>query len=294
MTVVAWDGSHLYAAGTQDLTRATVWRTTDALTWEAVGSGSAFDLGSCFEGCPSVDALAVGRLGVVVSSVRVVVTGERVTVEPTLWFSPDGTVWEVLGGAVIGQNATTVVRLRDVVAADPGFVATGQVCDPGCRATTWTSSDGRAWSGPDDLPDGREAEPVRIVASEDRMVVIAERCPAVSECTAVTTWSSGDGRTWSEAPLEAAPGYPVRGLLAESRGRFIVLGALGGRITVWAPADGTTWEQRRSEGLPTLGGRDGVLGLHLAGGLLGALLIGEQESPDAEGVTTSAWVSPGS
>ena len=291
MSSVAWNGSVLYAAGTTgSLTSGTVWRSADGLVWEIVGSGSLFDLGQCFEGCPALGAVAAGTPGVVVGGVRLVVSGEHIEVVPALWFSPDGNSWDVVEGSWLGPKAAGAVPFSDIVAAGPGFVATGQVCDPRCRATTWTSPDGLDWTGPADLPNGRDAVPLRIAASRERLVVIAERCPA-DPCAAVTTWSSADARTWSEAPLEGEPDFRLHGLLAESRGRYIVLGSLGGQITVWASTDGATWERHRSEGLPALGRGDGVLELHLGGGPLGALLIGEDET--AEGVTTRAWISPG-
>jgi len=282
---VAWDGAFLYAtAKIIRLTRgeshpnASVWRSKDGAKWEVVGSGDLFDLGPCLEGCPSLEAVAAGIAGIGL-------LGNVVTDEPGgslfWWFSRDGAEWQRLPQSSFSARDGASVFVADVAAGGPGFVAAGEVCDPACRGTTWASQDGRTWTEGGALPHGEDAHPGQVVADANGFVVLGgTRLTDESGQVAckVVAWSSADLTGWSETTID---GCDVR--LAESGGLLLLVGFAEGRSAVWTSSDGATWERRPPAELAEFaecGFGD------LAGGPLGAILVGDRECP-------SAWITPG-
>lgn len=292
LTVVAGDGTSLYAAGTIGLTHGVVWRSKDGLSWEAVGGGDQFDLGECFEGCPSLTAVAVGPAGALVAGTSVI-HGPQVV--GTLWSSTDGDAWQRLSGPLDTGSAKAFVD--DAVAGAAGFVVLGHLCDPDCQPghpATWTSPDGLAWDGPHDLPGGEGVDPIGLAGDDGHFVVLGSRCPLDGPCD-MAVWASPDGATWSPAPITGSSVYGHS--LAGGLGGFLIIGLSGALGSAWTSADGAAWGQPVSPVVPTFcspGAISCASLFDLAVGPLGALAVGEVEPAQKGDVAPEpvVWLSP--
>ena len=250
------DGSH---------TSAVVWRSADGVAWESLGSKDMFNLGECYEGCPSIGSLAAAPAGVLFSGGR------------DLWFSADGIAWERLEGEAGAMD-------RGQIAAWAGGFARIGTTEGG--PAIWLSVDGHHWTeprllpAPGDLAAGEQIHASRIATSDQRLVVLGSRCQAEpdQDCPSLA-WTSDDAVTWSVGPI---PGEPYPEFIGTSQGGFIVVGTVDGQWTAWTSSDGATWTQRSSTGLPTTAQTkfsDGVEFSDLVAGPAGAILVAS-DSPD--------------
>lgn len=242
ITVVAQGPGSLVAAGTVGLTVGTVWRSVDGRAWEVIGTGSLFDLGPCYEGCARMTSIAAGPAAIVVSGYRSTALGahvwasadgtawQRVTLPApagsgirvgsatsvtatssgfvavgsvcrsdgtgcwaATWTSANGVDWR---GPTDLPSGTGGGALRAVVGGNRTVIL-GQRCVDGCRYTAWSSTDDATWTVGDLLEaDVASLEYGLIAFAGDRFLAIGSRG------TAVEVWSSADGLTWQELPVE--------------------------------------------------------------------------------------------
>jgi hypothetical protein len=199
------EGIELYDGDVEDLTVAgdafllcgqadisgAIWRSEDGIVWTKVLEDP---IGSIFEAVERVGDryLAVGGGG-----------GEDVV---RIWSSTDGITWvdvstdPFLFGTARPDSASREYA-RAVAAVDSGFVIAGQQLDRG-EGAIWFSEDGTSWVL---VPtDGvfRDAAPLAMAGSADRLVAVGV---AASEPPRAVAWSSDDGgMTWKRTPIDPA------------------------------------------------------------------------------------------
>jgi hypothetical protein len=226
--IIVPSGGKLFAVG--DLSepggtyRATVWSSTDGLTWNQT---TRLDT---FSNDPSIIFAAVpdghgGLIAVVMSA-----SGRR-----TIWHSPDGSTWTA---ADLGDTDAEPLQL-----ATDGRTAVATGVGPGGSQTyAWSSTDGLDWTRTA-LPESEQVSPSLLLAGGyGGFEVLAP------QGVTAKAWHSEDGRTWVQAQAPGAPdsvgafnSFGPTALLA-SGGRFVALGHDGGgRVSAWTSADGQTW-----------------------------------------------------
>ena len=84
---------------------------------------------------------------------------------------------------------------RSITATPDGYVAVGSGCCPD-RAAVWLSSDGLAWERLPDQPGFADTAMLGVTWQDDRLVAVG--CSAQLECFGGLSWTSSDGRTWSQ------------------------------------------------------------------------------------------------
>ena len=111
----------LVAAGVVNLTDGVVWRSVDGETWEVIGEGKLFDLGSCPSGCPSLTSIASGPAGIVVTGYRAGGADSSAGLETDVWFSADGSTWTRTALPVPPGSLVRPAAEAWVVASAEGF-----------------------------------------------------------------------------------------------------------------------------------------------------------------------------
>ena len=153
--------------------------------------------------------------------------GDLESIEPTVWFSADGSTWDLAGStSPFGEGAS----VYDVASRNGRHVAVGSVGAPGGSpvGAIWVSDDGLAWER---LPAPERAAPcvegTALELGRDRgtpgsLVQASDGCELVLSRVAASesgwmilskselggpwdgaAWTSSDGRTW-----EPLPGWP--------------------------------------------------------------------------------------
>lgn len=272
---------------TESLHSGVVWHSTDGLDWEIVGSGPEFDLGPCIEGCTSMASVAGGPDGFVAIGARVVQgpSGkiDDVRVDNIAWRSPDGRHWEQVPAKAF-DVAGSVVQLSGIASGPSGFVIAGSIAKTGAaegsdRPVFWKSPDGRAWTNSStDRASDPSTVPFAVVAGGPGYVAVG----GCVDQTCATSWTSADGITWTEHPIDASgsPPVPQSGEAAASyRGRVIAFSSAG--TAVWSSDDGIEWTRHEVDAAP----------IHfdaVAGGAGGFIAMGLDKAE----TQTYTWLSP--
>lgn len=280
----------LVAAGVVNLTDGVVWRSVDGDTWEVIGEGKLFDLGSCRSGCPSLTSIASGPAGIVVTGYRAGGADSSAGLETDVWFSATGSTWHRTALPVPPGSLVRPAAEAWVVASAEGFTVAGTICKadglwPGCKAVIWTSVDGRDWSAPAVLPKGESSGAKGIEAGPDRQVVIGQKC---SDACSARVWASDEQGPWAPGDLRGIGEVGAgEGTFTVAGATFLVFGTRAGQPSLWASEDGLTWVRRP---LPETAfpSDPGFMLLDAAGApgrVLAVGLYGELEQP-------AVWVSP--
>jgi hypothetical protein len=259
--------------------RGVVWQSTNGDTWAVVGSGDLFDLGQCYGGCPTLGSVAAGPVGIVVAGRHWLSEEES---EYRLWFSADGGSWERVRLPESPGSPAMKIEAKVVTATEDGFIVAGTV--NGRRAVVWTSGDGRTWSGPISLPDGRAAWPLDAASRPGTTVVIGWRCEEDAACVGLA-WSRASDGVWRRDRLHGF--MPLGdGVIASSGSTFVILGRADLQLTAWTSPDGLAWERYT---LPSFGSGPGLI--DVAGAPGSVLATGSFD--DAAGQEHDAiWMSP--
>ncbi len=152
-----------------------------------------------------------------------------------IWVSEDGRTWQSV--ALLGDAANGIPR--SITATPDGYVAVGSGCCPD-RAAVWLSSDGLAWERLSDQPGFADAAMLGVTWMDDRLVAVG--CSAQMECFGGLSWTSSDGRTWSQpVALDLMPGA----VSATATG-VIAVGSsepYEGSPALAVNVDGSTWSE---------------------------------------------------
>jgi hypothetical protein len=180
-----------------------------------------------------------------------------------VWTSTDGERWTPVDAEDLqgegGQHIWAVHTFEE------GLVAVGfaYATDGAYDGAIWTSPDGRGWTRVDPgmfaeaghqlikgVVGGTGGLPLVAVGCEDD----AERCDIDGQDSDAAVWTSGDGRTWTKAPLgsEWLVGEGIQTMYAVSRRDeiFIAVGAHTANTgdldgAVWTSIDGVSWAFQR-------------------------------------------------
>ncbi len=152
-----------------------------------------------------------------------------------IWVSQDGRTWQSV--ALLGPAATGIPR--SITATPDGYVAVGSGCCPD-RAAVWLSSDGFAWERLPDQPGFADTAMLGVTWQDDQLVAVG--CSAQLECFGGLSWTSSDGRTWSQ-PV-ALDLMPVA-VSATAAGAMAVGSSepYEGSATVAVSVDGSAWSE---------------------------------------------------
>jgi len=170
-------------------------------------------------------------------------------IDPTVWSSPDGTAWTRLTERFDQRQASTVV---DGANAEVGTVFIGRHPGDGfTRSQLWFSADGQDWEHLEPSSfSGDGAVHVRsVVASPSGGFVAVGSIGDTEGVSEPASWTSVDGRTWSE---------PSTSFEQNDLQRFISVGIGADHLTtdgtrffatatapflqhVWQSDDGVTW-----------------------------------------------------
>jgi hypothetical protein len=249
-----------------------IWFSADGLDWQIVGSGPAFELGPCIEGCPSMIDVAGGPKGFVAFGYR---TGGATVA----WFSSDGQRWETLPARTF-EVAGSAVSPSGIAAGPSGFVIAGSIGSPGSDgAAFWLSPDGRIWThtGPDRTTKPIE-RPFAVVAGGPGFVAVGDCWDGDKICGA-TAWTSPDGAAWTQRTIDASELPAFAGAAASDGDRVVAFSDAG--TAVWTSDDGLTWTRHEVDAAP-------VSVQAAAGGDRGFIAIGLDETE----TVYSAWLSP--
>jgi hypothetical protein len=200
-----------------------------------------------------------------------IISGE--TSHSSVWSSPDGRSWRLLGSDAFGPGTVVVgvaptqtgVVALTLEGGPPGGDCYGSqlTCwklSPPLRA--WTSVDGTNWTahdGPDIFPDpnsedpGDSVDPILLAGPDGTLLVTS---PGRSMAT------SRDGVTWEIVPTTALPRSWSLGGVAVLGSSFVAVGDIPGRALALTSRDGRTWTSHsRSCAAGTLDrGPKGVIG----------------------------------
>lgn len=201
---------------------------------------------------------------------RIVVVGDSTEdFLPAIWWSTDGTTWQL---AVWPDGSNNSLALTGVTAGGPGFVALGSDYESGA-AVTYASTDGSSWQRGDDIDlDGQSV--YLLGAAGTNVVAFAD---------SGTVFTSSDGLSWD--PVLDAPSVEVgNGLLdvAAYNGSLwafsLATGAAEGDrepVDVWRTDDGISWVR-----LGTVPDSVGALDARTAVGPKGLVLVADIDRED--------------
>ena len=132
---IAWGPSGWIAATTPDsLSDAWVWESSDGSSWASLGA-------LLIDGRVSVDVLAGSSRGYLMT-----LTGLDARDAPSIWFSPDGVIWQESADPWPDQaSASRLPRVRRARAADGGFVIWQWNARSGNDLRLALSSDNGSW-----------------------------------------------------------------------------------------------------------------------------------------------------
>jgi hypothetical protein len=151
-----------------------------------------------------------------------------------IWVSEDGREWQSV--PLLGEAGRGIPR--SITATPTGFVAVGSGCCPD-EAAVWLSADGIAWERIPDQAGFADTAMLAVTATPDGVVAVG--CSAVLECFDGISWSSADGRTWSQpVALDLVPGG-----VATTTAGLLALGSsvpYDGSAALAASSDGVTWD----------------------------------------------------
>jgi hypothetical protein len=152
-----------------------------------------------------------------------------------IWVSEDGRTWQSV--PLFGDAAQGIPRA--ITATPDGYVAVGSGCCPD-RAAVWLSPDGLSWERLSDQAAFSDTAMFDVTPVAEGLVAVG--CSAVMECMGGLSWTSVDGRTWSQPiPMELLP----LGVAPTSAG-IMALGAsepYEGVAAFSLSADGVTWSE---------------------------------------------------
>ena len=214
---------------------APVWFSADATHWTQVAPGA---FGQAY-----FSGLAAGSKGAVI-------TGQTVTGQPALWFSPDGTLWQAVQLGSVFDKAI----LNGVTATADGFFVAGGVGEPdtssggvggyGTRVPAgWWSSDGLTWRsapvvGATTAPG---AQLGAIYAGSGGLLAIGSDNPTSPRSG--SAWASADGRSWSSVEIP----MPYSALLMADGTHVVAIGPDPAgdpdSLAAWLSTDGAQWQR---------------------------------------------------
>jgi hypothetical protein len=117
-----------------------------------------------------------------------------------IWVSEDGRTWKSV--ALLGDASTGIPR--SITVTPDGFVVVGSGCCPD-RAAVWLSADGLTCERLPDQPGFADTAMLGVTWADDHLTAVG--CSAQLECFGGLSWTSPDGRTWSQpVALESMPG----------------------------------------------------------------------------------------
>jgi hypothetical protein len=217
-----------------DLIQPTVWISPDAIEWERVWQGEAYDY-STASAITGFQALATSADGQVVGAGTA--TNAQGDVVGAVWMSADGRSWERIdpNSAAFASDTESDVAIQDVAWGPGGFVAVGS--DGGTEVAIWHSPDGLTWTRADTT--SQPFEHIGTLSAVDAMSKgwVAAGPHGFSDPTGgtVTLWTSSDGLNWDRVH-SIDPGYAMS-VVATDDG-VAVAGAMAGvdnyHAAVWA------------------------------------------------------------
>lgn len=225
----------------------------------------------------SDDAMTTGAVlllgGVIETDFGLIVLGgscqdsEPCGIRPTVWFSSEGTAWELIPNDpdVFGSQGW----IADATVTEAGVVAVGMRFDDnegGFAPATWSSPDGLTWTldwtgavqpvfenqaMPIINGNGFSAMEAVTVTTEGNLIAVGSVCDvsnAQYECAAAV-WTSTDGKVWKRVPhdpsvfaSETTGGQAVMTSIAGSDETLLAVGTDNGTAAAaWKSADGITW-----------------------------------------------------
>ena len=180
---------------------AAVWTSVDGTTWSRVedpavlGGERQQEMADVTAGGPGL--VAVGREG----------TGywwDNSRQDAAVWTSVDGVHWSRVSHDEEVFSIAGEPVMRSIAAGGPGLVAVGWSSPNFSPSPGWTSVDGHTWSvvAPEELA-GIDATSVVATAGGHGVVAVGYRENRGGlQTSQVMAVASGDGRTWSEIPLD--------------------------------------------------------------------------------------------
>jgi len=206
-------------AAENETTTASLWTTTDGVTWEAHPESAAVfdssDVTKVISGGPGLVAVGASPGGEFVPTAAV-------------WTSADGASWTLVSPHGEGYAEATIF---DVKIAGPGYVAVGTDWK---GAAFWSSDDGTTWTR-----GSNTSEPVpefgHLVAQDitliDGTVYASGFIWEADAASALPRlWMSPDGKTWEPADYAAYAGRLTFGVSG-----FEVAGGFDRGISFWPP-----------------------------------------------------------
>ncbi len=223
---------------------------------------------------------------------------------PSAAASPGPGAWTGLrwsAPAVLPKGDARYATPDDVVAWAGGYVAAGFLqYDGGDAPAAWWSADGRSWTRAVAGHTQPAASMRWLAALGDRLVAIgtggAPVCtaPGPGETCAplpVLTWTSPDGRTWTEGPSAATFGGATIAAVAAGHGRIVAVGDTGfDHPAIWTSTDGTTWTREALPAATFAQAHPGAV-VAFAGGFVLAGGVGGVQPPSG-GVVPNVLSSP--
>ena len=206
-----------------------IWRSPDGYTWS---KAALIPLGTCNGFCPTIEQLAAGPGGVILSW-----THPLNSARSRMYWSEDGEAWPA-----VEKSAFDVPRLRQVHPA-PAIVVDGRfvVAGAGCNACgrVWSSSDGRVWTEDAVLT----THPSWVdLASDGSRAVVLEHGFGDRE---TRVWTTPNGRTDWEMGSVTLPIVTSR--LTFAGGAFIAAGQGSGGIRTFTSPDGLEWTEHEAD-----------------------------------------------
>jgi hypothetical protein len=150
-----------------------------------------------------------------------------------VWLSADGSSWSLAASTGLED-----ARPAALASTGHGLVAVGHCIRGGDSvATAWTSTDGQAWVAAD-ASVFRDSTDLDTVAASPARIVVGGSGRQLGD---LPIWSSGDGRTWTEAkqstPYTRAN---VTGIAIGGPG-FVAVGFDDVGAVAWTSTDGAVW-----------------------------------------------------
>ena len=160
----------------------------------------------------------------------------------SIWTSPDGLRWSVLGDARAfppGASPESIIRT-------PGGLLIVGALDQ--RAATWTSPDGRHWTLHTPIPDASSVLFDGLAHGDAGYVTLGAAAggPGIEVAPGdfrlpVVPFVSSDGLTWRAGPSSAALfGAGIASLVA-APGGYVLTGTVGTAVGLWTSRDGIAW-----------------------------------------------------
>jgi hypothetical protein len=186
-----------------------VWRHASDGTWSLVSTAALGGLTGHFT------AVADGQAGwIAVGSMN-----EHVTVEPVIFWSPDGVTWtpQTALTSLAGGGA----QFLGVAAGPGGYLVVGKGGSGNqARVALWWSADGKNWTNGEANGDAGSFAAAAVAVGNGFVAVGSE-----NNCH--TIWTSPDGKNWTAHDLakpSGATSATLRSVAADQSGRFVAAG----------------------------------------------------------------------